>query len=317
MKKTIFKSMFLVPALALTFILASCDKDDDDDVQPAPAPQSKTIVDIAVEDNSFSILVEALQKANLVQALEADGPFTVFAPTNDAFNQLFSDLGVSGINELSAQTLTPILLYHVLGVKAESGDLSTGYFETINTNGPDGNAVQIYVTVGNGVKINGQVNVTSADIMGSNGVIHVIDKVMLPPTVVDLAISNPAFSILVEAVVKAGLVDALNAPGPLTVFAPTNDAFQALFTTLGVSGIADLTAAQLSPILLYHVVNGNVRSDMVATGMVPTLNGASIDLVANANGVSLNGNANVIVVDVQGANGVIHVIDQVILPPTK
>lgn len=309
--------MFLVPALALTFMLASCDKDDDDDVQPAPAPQPKTIVDIAVEDNNFSTLVEALQKANLVQAMEADGPFTVFAPTNDAFNQLFTDLGVSGINDLTAETLTPILLYHVLGVKAESSGISTGYFETINTSGPNGNAVQIYVTVGNGVQINGDVNVTTADIDASNGVIHVIDKVMLPPTVVDMAISNPAFSILVEAVVKANLVDALNAEGPFTVFAPTNDAFQDLFNDLGVSGIADLTAAQLSPILLYHVVNGNVRSDMVSTGMVPTLNGASIDVVANSNGVTLNGTANVVIVDVQGANGVIHVIDEVILPPTK
>ncbi|MBU2649393.1 MAG: fasciclin domain-containing protein, partial [Bacteroidetes bacterium] len=295
----------------------SCDKDDDNDVQPAPVPQEKTVVDVAVNDNNFSILVEALQKANLVQALEGAGPFTVFAPTNDAFNQLFNALGVSGINDLTAETLTPILLYHVLGVKAESGSLNSGYFETLNTFGPDGNSVQLYVNVSKGVVLNGNTNVTAADVMASNGVIHVIDRVLLPPTVVDLAISNTTFSILVEAVVKAGLVDALNAPGPFTVFAPTNDAFQALFSVLGVSGIADLTAEQLTPILLYHVANGNVRSDMVSTGVIPSLNGANINVEVGSMGVVLNGSAKVIAVDVQGANGVIHVIDQVILPPTK
>ena len=138
---------------------------------------------------------------------------------------------------------------------------------------------------------------------------------ILPSTVVGHAINNPNFSILVEAVVKAGLVEALSAEGPFTVFAPTNDAFNALFSTLGVSGISDLTAEQLTPILLYHVVSGNVVSSQVASGNVPTLKeGSDISIIADGMGVKLNGNANVIATDVQGSNGVIHVIDTVILP---
>jgi transforming growth factor-beta-induced protein len=148
-------------------------------------------------------------------------------------------------------------------------------------------------------------------------VIHKIDAVLLPPTVVDLAIANSDFSTLVAAVVKADLVDALSADGPFTVFAPTNAAFDALFIDLGVTGIDDLTADALTPILLYHVVGANVRSDQVTTGSVPSLNGANIEIVVDDMGVTLNGTANVIAVDVQGTNGVIHAIDQVILPPSN
>ena len=142
-----------------------------------------------------------------------------------------------------------------------------------------------------------------------------IDEVIVPPTVVDFALTNPNFSILVEAVVKAGLVEALSVPGPFTVFAPTNDAFEALFAELNVTGINDLSAEALTPILLYHVVADNVTSSEVTAGKVPTLNTeASIDIAVDSRGVILNGETSVIAVDVQGTNGVIHVIDKVLLP---
>ena len=311
-----FKKFLILPVLAVGLILASCDKDDEEEM-PQPQPMQQDIVDIAAADAQFSTLVAAVTKAGLVDALKGDGPMTVFAPTNDAFDDLFAALGVGGINDLSADVLQPILLYHVLGVKAMSTGLSTGYVETLNTTAPDNNSVSLLVEVSKGVMLNGNTNVTTADIEASNGVIHVIDAVLLPPTVVDLAIANSDFSTLVAAVVKADLVDALSADGPFTVFAPTNAAFDALFNDLGVTGIDDLTADQLTPILLYHVVNANVRSNQVSTGSVPSLNGANIDIVVDGMGVTLNGTASVIAVDVQGTNGVIHAIDQVILPPTN
>jgi transforming growth factor-beta-induced protein len=157
--------------------------------------------------------------------------------------------------------------------------------------------------------------VTTADILASNGVIHVIDKVILPAGIVNHAINNPDFSILVQAVVKADLVDALSASGPFTVFAPNNAAFNKLFATLGVSGINDLSAEALTPILLYHVVPGNVTASQVSTGNVNTLKeGSMISITANSMGVKINNTSNVIATDVQGTNGVIHAIDTVILP---
>jgi len=312
--KTLIKFFSLSTfALATVLFVSSCSKDEDP--QPENPIEKKSIVEIASGDANFSILVEALAKADLVTALQGDGPFTVFAPTNDAFEMLFNDLGVSGIADLSADALKPILLYHVVAASAKASSLSTGYFESLNTINPGNLGASIFVQTESGVMINGASKVSTADIEASNGIIHVIDKVLLPPTVVDFAISNPNFSILVEAVVKAGLVDALSAEGPFTVFAPTNEAFEMLFTDLGVSGIADLTADALTPILLYHVVSGNVNASQVTTGMVPTLNeDADLDIMASTSGVTINESSNVIAVDVQGSNGVIHVIDKVLLP---
>lgn len=135
--------------------------------------------------------------------------------------------------------------------------------------------------------------------------------------VVEIAIADERFSILVEAVVKADLAEALSAEGPYTVFAPTNEAFEALFTNLGVSGIDDLTKDQLTPILLYHVVNGEVLSKDLKSGQVSTLNEtASINVEVSKKKVMVD-NSNVVIADIEGSNGVIHVIDQVMVPNTK
>jgi uncharacterized surface protein with fasciclin (FAS1) repeats len=131
-------------------------------------------------------------------------------------------------------------------------------------------------------------------------------------TVVEIAVSNPDFSILVEAVSKAGLVDALSAEGPFTVFAPTNDAFKSLFSQLGVSGVKDLTAEQLTPILTYHVVSGKVMSTDLLNTSVATLNGQKIKIDLSS-GVKIN-NSKVVAADIEGKNGVIHVIDSVLIP---
>lgn len=312
MKTNFLKFRFAILAIAATTLFASCSKDDDTVAPPADMP--KDIVEVAVSDARFSILVEAVTKANLVSALQGDGPFTVFAPTNDAFNALFAQLGVSGIADLDAATLTPILLNHVVAGSVKSSDISTGYVTTLNATDPAHAGVQVYVEKGSDVKVDGS-KVIIADVMASNGVIHAIDKVILPANVVNHAINNPNFSILVQAVVKAGLVEALSGTGPFTVFAPTNAAFNALFSALGVSGIDALTAGQLTPILLYHVVPGNVRSSQVSSGSVPTLkDGSNLNVTVSNMGVNINGSVNVIATDVQGANGVIHVIDAVLVP---
>lgn len=134
-------------------------------------------------------------------------------------------------------------------------------------------------------------------------------------TIVEIAVSNDDFSILVDALAKAELVDALNSDGPFTVFAPTNDAFEDLFKELGISGLSELTKDQLTPILLYHVVDGKVMASSVSTGTVPTLNKkASLDIEASKKGVTLNTNSSVIKTDIEASNGVIHVIDAILIP---
>jgi transforming growth factor-beta-induced protein len=306
MKRKTFALVLIV--LMGTFTATGCNKDDD----TTPAGDL-TIAGYASTDKNFSFLVEALTRADLVNVLNGTGNFTVFAPTNDAFNALFTQLGVTGIGDLSKETLTPILLYHVLGTEKKSDMLSTGYLTTLSP--ANGNFLSLKIDVSGSVKLNKEITVTKADVDLKNGVIHVIDKVLLPPTVVGVAMENDSFSILVQAVVKAGLAETLNGAGPFTIFAPTNAAFTALFAQLGVAGIADLTAAQLIPILKYHVVTGNVLSSQLSNGQVQTLNGAIA--VALSPVPTINGVSKIVVTDVQGSNGVIHVIDKVLLPSSK
>jgi len=301
------KQTLILGMAALTGIsvLTSCEKEE----SPMLA-SDMTIAQYAVSDKNFSILVDALSRADLVDALNGEGNFTVFAPTNAAFTGLLNELGLNSVNEIPLQTLKSVLLYHVLGEEKKSSMLSEGYYNTIS---PSFNGfMSLKVGMTGGVKINNTASVTVADVDVKNGVIHVINEVLLPPTVVDLAAGNENFSILVQAVVKAGLVETLSGSGPFTIFAPTNAAFQELFTTIGVSGISDLTAEQLIPILTYHVVSGNVRSTDLSAGTVETLNGSIT--IALSPAPSINGTSAIVATDVQGANGVIHVIDEVLLP---
>jgi len=270
-----------------------------------------SILDAAMGLEDFSSLVAALAKADLASTFMMEGEFTVFAPTNDAFAAFLTDIGAS-LDDLTKEDLTPILTYHAVGAKALSSSLETGYINTLYS-ALEGYPVSMLVEVGDGVTLNGDISVSSPDVEVSNGVIHVIDGVLTPTSAVDIAINNGNFSILVEAVVKAGLAETLSGPGPFTIFAPTNDAFEALFDALeGVNGIEDLSAEALIPILQYHVVSGNVLSTDLSDGPVPTLNGDITFALGSA--VTINGSSEVIATDIQGTNGVIHVIDEVLLP---
>jgi transforming growth factor-beta-induced protein len=272
-----------------------------------------SIADHAVANSSFSSLVAALSKASLVDALnDVTKTYTVFAPTNDAFAALLKALGAT-LNDLSAATLSPILLYHVVNGYVPSTAVAAGYVPTLST--AFGKTVSLQLSVSGGVKLNNTVNVIATDVVGTNGIVHVIDKVLLPPTVVEMAQQNSIFSTLVLAVVKADLAGTLSGAGPFTVFAPTNDAFAALFKTLGVSGIEALSKEALTPILLAHVVSGNVQSGSLTSGSVPTLNSKkSLNVIVNSSGVTIDGSVNVTKADVQGNNGVVHVINKVIVP---
>ena len=303
MKKVSY--LFSIAILASLFIFSSCEKEDPVmDDQDKPTSQM-SIAEIASGNEDFSILVEALVKADLVEALDGDGSFTVFAPDNKAFEDLFSALGVDGIQDLSAEALTPILLYHVLGESYSSGMISEGYFSSLSP--AQGRTVSMYIGTEMGVSINGAASVTTADIEARNGYIHVIDAVILPPTIVDIAAQNENFETLVAAVTAADLAGTLSDPtASFTVFAPVNAAFDAL----------EELPADLSPILLYHVLGSAVFSDEISNSTVESLNSASPGIVIEVSdaGVKLNGSASVIAADIVGTNGVIHVIDKVLLP---
>jgi transforming growth factor-beta-induced protein len=287
--------------------------------EPTEAPQ--TIVDIAVANGSFNTLVAAVQAAGLVDTLTSDGPFTVFAPTDEAF----AKLPAGTLDELLAnpEQLKDILLYHVVPGKVMAADVLTLDGKSADT-ALEGKQIAIAID-GDKVILNESANVVATDVAASNGVIHVIDSVILPPAdeamaemdIVDTAVANGSFTTLVAAVQAAGLVDTLKGEGPFTVFAPTDEAFAKL-----PAGTLDQLLAnpdELKNILLYHVVPGKVMAaDVVGLdgqSADTALEGKQIAVKIDGDKVLLNDSAAVVSTDVAASNGVIHVIDSVILPP--
>jgi len=314
---------FLLVALAVVLVLAACapaavetvTEEPKPTATPVPepteepAPEMLDIVDTAIADGRFTTLVAAVESAGLVDALKAEGPMTVFAPTDDAFAALPEGTVDALLADIPA--LTDVLLYHVVGGKVTSDQV----VELTQAQTLQGQYVNVQVEDGKVMIDNAQVIIT--DIETSNGIIHVIDTVLLPETrdIVDIAVEDGRFTTLVAAVQAAGLVDALKAEGPLTVFAPTDDAFAALPEGTVEALLADIPA--LTNILLYHVVDGKyMASDVVELSQLETLQGQYLDIQVMDGKVMID-NAQIIITDIEASNGVIHVIDAVVLPETR
>ena len=309
------RSMRLVTLIALISLLAfSCKKSKD---------EQKTVYQTIAADQHYSFLTAAINKAGLANALNDNSKegLTLFAPSNDAF-MAAGFTSVADLAKVPDSVLKKILLYHVLGTRvlaAQIPQASNSEVTTLNTQ-------PIYATrtSDNKVFING-VPVVKADIVCTNGVIHEINRVLLPATgtIVQTAINNPDLSLLVAAVLRASqgstdVASVLSGTGPFTVFAPTNQAFiNAGFADANAINAADPNT--LTPILTYHVIAGRIFSSDLTDGATPaTVNGATVTISLSAGAqVKGNGNStasNITATDIVASNGVVHIIDQVLLP---
>lgn len=311
--KNYLKVMFSF--LALSLIVLSCDDNDDDDMTQT----DKNIATLVSERSDLSLLRAAVTRANLGATLSGSGSFTVFAPTNDAFTA--AGLGTeAAINAVPVETLRNILLYHVFTQKYAAANIPSGTTELTTAS----NSKAYVSKKSNGVYVNGAM-VTTADINASNGVIQVINKVLMPPAgnIVQVAQGNSNLSFLVAAVVRASegstnVASVLSTTNGLTVFAPTNQAF----INAGFTSIASIQAANpntLANILTYHVISARVFSSDLTEGATPaTLNGANVTITLSGGAkVKGNGNpsaSNITSTDIMATNGVVHVIDRVLLP---
>jgi uncharacterized surface protein with fasciclin (FAS1) repeats len=271
--------------------------------------QAQTVVDVIVNSPDHTTLEAAVIAADLAGTLSGTGPFTVFAPTDAAFNALPAGTVDALLNDIPA--LTNILLYHVVGATALSTDLSDGQM-VMTLQGSD-----VTVTLSNGNVFINNAQVTVADIAASNGVVHVINAVLLPPvpsnTVVDIIVNSPDHNTLEAAVIAADLAGTLSGDGPFTVFAPTDAAFAALPAGTVEALLGDIPA--LTNILLYHVVGATALSTDLSDGqMVMTLEGSDVTVTLSNGNVFIN-DAQVTVADIVASNGVVHVINAVLLPP--
>lgn len=332
------KSLLLMTLVAVAF--SACQKDQLNEIQPvnnnglSSDRMSNTVVDIALANPDFSILVAAVVKTNTVGFFAGSTlNGTVFAPTNAAFAQLPAPFNsAAGINSITdpkdIKFLGQVLRYHVVLGQRKAAQLPNGGYNTYKAaTTPNDNKLYVSRSIANEVIINGNTKVVAADIQADNGVIHVIDKVLFYPTkdLAQIAISNGGFTALVAALNKTGLTNTVMSPTTnVTVFAPTDAAFAQLPAPLNnaanIKGITDAgTINTLRTVLLYHLVGGRVFSADLREGIsVPMVAGGNTTItLAGGAKVKGSGNANgsnIVLTDLLARNGVIHVIDSVLLP---
>ena len=329
--------------LTLTLVAAACGDDSSSTSESttttaAPtttaSPESEamgTVVDVAVASGSFPTLVAAVQAAGLAETLSGDGPFTVLAPTEDAFADLLAMLGMPAEAVLgNVELLTSVLTYHVLPVEAPAEVVVSLDGQSVATV----NGAEVTITVDGSTVMVNDATVVATDIKASNGIIHVIDKVLFPPTdpgpepamddgamgtVVDVAVASGSFPTLVAAVQAAGLAETLSGDGPFTVLAPTEDAFADLLAMLGMPAEAVLGNVELlTSVLTYHVLPVEAPAEVVVSldgQSVATVNGAEVTITVDGSTVMVN-DATVVATDIKASNGIIHVIDKVLFPPS-
>tara|TARA_B100001113_G_scaffold32628_1_gene23240 strand:+ start:164 stop:1135 length:972 start_codon:yes stop_codon:yes gene_type:complete len=317
----------ILPILFLSLFIISCDSDDNDD---GLCCAGSSIVDLASQTESLSTLVSALQVTGLDATLSSPGAFTVLAPTNDAFDSFLTSINATSLQDVPVDVLTNVLLNHVISGEVQSGSLTNGYANTQAISSASQTNMSIYINTDNGVSFNGVSSVTTADVIASNGVVHIVDGVIGLPSVVTFALADPNFDILVQALTREDLtqdfVGLLNipsgsSPSPFTVFAPVNSAFENLLSELGLSSLNDIDEPTLSAVLAYHVIAGaNQLSINLSDGMeFSTAGGGNLtfNVGDNGQGILTDNNdrtSNIILVDVQADNGIIHAIDTVVLP---
>src|SRR5690606_6139375 len=320
--KKIIRLSKLTAIVGVLVAFASCS--DSDEYEPTVVA-SNTIADFAAANDDYSSLAAALEVTGLDATLAGEGEFTVFAPDNEAFATFLSDNGFSSLSEVPQSLLTQVLLNHVQPGSLMAADLSTGYLESMATGSASEEKLSLYINTENGVSINGVAKVTTADVEVDNGVIHAVDAVIGLPTIVTFATADPSFSTLVAALTReedypfVGVLMQTEDPAPFTVFAPTNAAFAALLDELDFSGLEAIPADVLATVLSYHVVAGaNVRSADLSDEMEVTTLADQAFTIDLSNGAMINDangrTSNIVVVDVQANNGVIHVLDKVLLP---
>lgn len=306
LKKLPAKLLYLFFFALAVFVIQSCNDNDDDPTSPA----EETLVEVAQSDSNFTTLVSALEDAGLVATLEGDGPFTVFAPTNDAFENLPDSL----LDTLSNNQLTSILTYHVISEDIASGDLEAE--QSVATVLGD----ELYITANGSININDSTAVVDADIEASNGRIHSIDRILLPNSfgnIFDIIVKRYFLSTLEDAVRDADLVSTLqeDTEDGYTVFAPDNEAFD----SLPEDTLDSFSQPELQDLLTYHVLSNEVLSSQLSDSQrVETVSGDSL-LIEVANGtVTLTDNEGnsyeVTTADLEGTNGVVHIINGVLFP---
>jgi transforming growth factor-beta-induced protein len=310
--KTMNKFITLSVIFLLILNVSSCLDDDSSQIIDNTPSTFERIANSDVHNTLEQLLIET----NLDDALSM-GVYTIFAPTDEAFAAV-------DLEGLSNEEVVQLLLNHVISGSAESTDFSNGYIFSSATENFTGNEnnINMYVNVDGGITLNGVSTVITDNINASNGVVHVVDAVIPIPDITTFATADSRFDTLVEALTRddqpdfVSILSSFDSPAPFTVFGPTNDAFSDLLVELDLTDLSEIDTATLTSTLNTHVVAGELlREESLTLGTVNTLGDdfeldPSINVITDLNGRDIN----IIITNVQAGNGVIHVVDQVILP---
>lgn len=329
--KKVFRQRTPYLILTLLFLVLSCNLDDDGDTIPVP---DSNIVDLAVASPELSTLVTALQRANLVSTLEGSGPFTVLAPNNTAFDNFLSSAGFASVEDVPVDVLTQLLLNHVLDGRLDSApliNLGNSYLET-SASGPVANTnLALYFRASGDIVFNGISTIVQEDVVASNGIIHIVNAVIPLPTIETFVAADENLADLETALdlispvsdIPSTLED--NESGPFTIFAPLNQAFDDLLATNDDwEFLSDIDEDLLAAVLAHHALGENTRISDISSGQTSTtLEGDDLTFIIEAGNVSImdgSGNDDIGVDgafnDIQTTNGVIHVINKVMIPDT-
>ncbi|MFS4448123.1 fasciclin domain-containing protein [Maribacter sp. 2307UL18-2] len=327
MKSSLKLKQFLTLVI-MASVLLSCNLDDG----PATIPIPETdIVEVATAENLNSLLA-ALERADLANTLKGDGPFTVFAPTDEAFSSFLSSNGFASVDAVPTATLQQLLLNHVVSGRIDSAplaDLQRNYLQNL-ADGPGESKLSLYFDATDGVVLNGLATVTQADVVAENGIIHIINQVISLPTLDTFMSADANLEVFGTALDAAAVVSDLpsdlkeSTGGPYTIFVPVPAAFDALLDTNNDwNFVSDIEENLLAAVLEHHTLSGNVRSSDIIPGQaVTTLEGDEITIVSKDGGLEItdgSGNEGAIIgpTDIQASNGVIHLItNNVLLPDT-
>lgn len=313
---TLKKPLLIALFLSISTFFVNCSQEDDINAQKL------SISNFVQAQTNLTTLGIALERTNLLATLNGDTKYTLFAPTNEAFDSFLLDNGFANINAVPTTTLREILLNHVVTQVKTANDLPyTGYLKTLAVGNVSDNNLSLFINKTNGVVLNGISEVTAANNNVSNGIVHVVDAVIGLPTIVTHVSANPNFNSLSSLLTTTGQPDyltTLSSSGSFTLFAPYNTALTALNNELP-GGVAALTSAQLTKVLNYHVVSGNyLASDLSEGQVLSTLETPQSIKVLLSTGPKLkdanNRNCSIVITDIQCTNGVIHVLSQALRP---
>ena len=317
------KNLKIIFTLSLLVFMYACSPSDEE-IDNSPI----TIYDRIEASPNYSILNYALQKTGLSGVLDGTDVYTIFAPSDMVMSSFLNENGFSSVDDVPVEVLKNILLNHVVAEQLRYSRFKTGYKNTAAVSEANGKPLSVHIEqINMRVTINGESRITRGNIMASNGIIHTINRVIPLPTVVTFVTADANFKNLAQAVTREDLsvdfVDVLstnanNSPAPFTVFAPNNTAFVNLLSELGLSSLGDIDEPTLKATLTYHVIaETNALSSQLSDNLQLTTLGGNITANVTGGATITDGNnrvSNIIAVDVQANNGVIHVIDKVILP---